>query len=159
MQISTRLVACLLTCVASTVAIGAQHHPPSASAMGFDQAKTAHHFRLTTAGGAIEVVARDPADGALLAQVRSHLQEIAAEFAAGQFAKPLMTHGEAPAGVRAMEQQKHKIAYTFEELPDGGRVVITTTDRRAKSAVHEFLRYQIREHQTGDSLTVESKPR
>jgi hypothetical protein len=42
--------------------------------MGFDQVKTAHHFRLTTTGGAIEVVARDPADGALVAQVRSHLR-------------------------------------------------------------------------------------
>jgi hypothetical protein len=159
MQIPTRFVACLFACVASTAAVGAQHHPPSGSAMGFDQSKTAHHFRLTTAGGAIEVVARDPADRALLAQVRTHLQEIAAEFAAGQFGKPFMTHGEVPAGVRVMEQQKHKIAYTFEESPDGGRVVMTTTDRRAKSAVHDFLRYQIREHQTGDPITVESKPR
>jgi hypothetical protein len=159
MQIPTRLFACLLTCIASTATIGAQHHLPSASAMGFDQLKTAHHFRLTQAGGAIEVVARDPADRALLAQVRSHLQEIAAEFSAGEFGKPFMTHGEAPAGVLIMEQQKHKIAYTFEEVPDGGRVVITTSDRRARSAVHEFLRYQIREHQTGDSMTVDSKRR
>jgi len=159
MQISTRFVACLLTCVASTVIVGAQHHSPSASAMGFDQDKTAHHFRLTTAGGAIEVVAREPNDRALLVQVRAHLQEIAAEFAAGQFGKPFMTHGEAPAGVRVMEQQKHKIAYVFEEIPDGGRVLITTSDGRAKNAVHDFLRYQIREHQTGDSMTIESKPR
>jgi hypothetical protein len=127
--------------------------------MGFNQAATAHHFRLTTAGGAIEVVARDPNDHALLAQVRTHLQEIAAEFAAGQFGKPFMTHGEAPAGVRVMEQQQDKIVYTFEELRDGGRVLITTSDRRAKNGVHEFLRYQIREHQTGDSLTVDAKPR
>jgi hypothetical protein len=127
--------------------------------MGFDQDKTAHHFRLTTAGGAIEVVARDPNDRALLVQVRAHLQEIAAEFAAGQFGKPFMTHGEAPAGVRVMEQQKHKIAYVFEEIPDGGRVSITTSDGRAKNAVHDFLRYQIREHQTGDSMTIASKPR
>ena len=159
MQISLRFIACVFGCVASTATARAQHHPPSGSAMGFDQAKTAHHFRLTTAGGAIEVVARDPNDRALLAQVRAHLQEIAAEFAAGQFGKPLMTHGETPAGVRVMEQQKQKIAYVFEAVPDGGRVVITTTDRRAKSAVHDFLRYQIREHQTGDSMTIESKPR
>ena len=159
MQIAIRLLACLLACVASPATIGAQHHPPSASAMGFDQVKTAHHFRLTTTGGAIEVVARDPADGALVAQVRSHLQEIAAEFAAGHFSKPFMTHGEAPAGVRIMEQQAHTIAYAFEELPNGGRVAITTSDRRAKNAVHAFLRYQIREHQTGDPMTIDSKPR
>jgi hypothetical protein len=159
MLMSIRSLACFLTCAALTATAAAQHHPPSASAMGFDQNKTAHHFRLTTAGGAIEVVAKDPADRALLARVRMHLQEIAAEFAAGQFEKPLMTHGETPAGVRVMEQRKHTIAYTFEEIPDGGRVLITTADRRAKSAVHDFLRYQIREHQTGDPTTVESKPR
>jgi hypothetical protein len=159
MQIPPRFLACFFACVASTATVGAQHHSPSGSAMGFDQDKTAHHFRLTTGGGAIEVVARDPADRALLAQVRTHLQEIAAEFAAGQFGKPFMTHGEAPAGVRVMEQRKHQIAYTFEEIPAGGRVVITTSDRRAKNAVHDFLRYQIREHQTGDPTTVDSKPR
>jgi len=33
-------------------------------------------------------------------------------------------------------------------------VRITTRDGEALAAVHEFLRYQIREHHTGDPLTV-----
>src|SRR5207253_2677012 len=45
----------------------------------------------------------------------------------------------------------------FETLEDGGRVAITTNDRRALEAIHEFLRYQIREHHTGDSTRV-AKP-
>jgi hypothetical protein len=32
--------------------------------------------------------------------------------------------------------------------------VIATSHRKARGAIHEFLRYQIREHATGDSLTV-----
>jgi len=33
----------------------------------------------------------------------------------------------------------------------GGRVVARTDDAAARAAIHEFLRFQIEEHQTGDS--------
>jgi len=123
-------------------------------AMGFDQDKTTHHFRLSSSGGAIEVGINDPADGASREQIRVHLAEIAAEFTRGVFDTPSATHGEVPPGVRTMQRRKNAIAYAYENTPDGGRVRITTPDRQARSAVHEFLRYQIREHATGDPLTV-----
>ena len=125
-----------------------------AAAMGFDQDATSHHFRLTPSGGAIEVGVKNPSDAASLAAVRAHLQEIAGEFARGNFAKPFATHGEAPPGALEMEQRKAALAYTYEETPVGGRVAITASDENARQAVHEFLRYQIREHATGDPLTV-----
>lgn len=125
-----------------------------AAAMGFDQDATTHHFQLTETGGAIVVTVKNAADGAGLQQVRSHLREIAASFAAGDFAKPFETHGELPPGVPVMRQQRSAIAYAYEDVDAGGRVRITTSDPGALSAVHEFLRYQIREHGTGDPLTV-----
>src|SRR5437879_3509914 len=72
-------------------------------AMGFDQDKVAHHFRTSATGGSIEVDVKDPADATSLDQVRSHLKEIAAAFAKGDFAKPFQTHAEVPPGVPAME--------------------------------------------------------
>jgi hypothetical protein len=33
-------------------------------------------------------------------------------------------------------------------------VLIATSDRRSKNAVHDFLRYQIREHVTGDPTAI-----
>ena len=123
-----------------------------AAAMGFDQDKTQHHFRLTPDGGTIEVVVRDSADDLVRAQVRSHLRDIAADFAEGRFGKPLATHAEVPPGVQMLKQRKERITYVYEALPDGGRIVIATKDRRATIAVHDFLRYQIREHNTGDPL-------
>jgi hypothetical protein len=51
-----------------------------------------------------------------------------------------------------MTQLRDRIAYTYEDVPGGGRVRITTRHVRALSAAHEFLRYQIRDHRTGDSL-------
>jgi len=125
-----------------------------ADAMGFDQDATVHHFVLKPTGGLIEVQAKDPADAASRAAIRSHLAAIAGEFARGDFAKPLMTHAENPPGVETMKRLKGEIRFAFEEMPAGGRVTIDTADRAALGAVHEFLRYQIREHATMDSLEV-----
>jgi hypothetical protein len=44
------------------------------------------------------------------------------------------------------------LTYRYEELPAGGRVVIEATDPAAVRAVHEFFRYQIVEHATGDAI-------
>ena len=43
---------------------------------------------------------------------------------------------------------------SYREMPAGGRVDITTSDPAALAAVHDFLKYQITEHQTGDAKTV-----
>jgi hypothetical protein len=125
-----------------------------AAAMGFDQDSTTHHFRLTAKGGAIEVTLKDPLDAAGLEQIRSHLREITGQFAAGDFATPLATHGEVPPGVSMMQDRKTAIAYAYEDITVGGRVRIVTADATALEAVHDFLRYQIREHATGDPLTI-----
>ncbi len=123
-------------------------------AMGFEQDKATHHFTLTAEGGTIAVTANDPADRVTRDHIREHLQEIAAAFAKGDFEKPLMTHGEMPAGVSDMKRHKADIKYSFEPADRGGAVQIATQNEQALKAVHEFLRYQIREHATGDPLTV-----
>ena len=125
-----------------------------AVAMGFDQNTTTHHFKLYETGGAIEVVANDPADNPTVGQVREHLKEIASGFARGDFGKALVTHGELPPGVQAMQERTNALTFRFEDTGAGGRVRITASDGKAKDAVHEFLRYQIREHATGDALTI-----
>ncbi|MGE5243739.1 MAG: hypothetical protein ACM3SQ_05895 [Betaproteobacteria bacterium] len=119
-----------------------------AMAMGFDQDKTFHSFRLAENGGSIEVSVKDSADTADRDAIRAHLREIAKSFAAGNFEKPMMTHGEEPDGVAVMKRLKSAITYRYEETPAGGRVRISTADVEALKAVHAFLRYQIREHGT-----------
>jgi hypothetical protein len=125
-----------------------------AEAMGFDQEKTTHHFRLSPAGGAIEVTVTDAADAVSRDQVRAHLQSIASAFGQGDFAKPMATHAELPPGVQVMQQHIDALTFRYEELPAGGRVSIATTEVTTLEAVHAFLRYQIREHGTGDAMTV-----
>ena len=121
-------------------------------AMGFSHEKTTHHFRLTSQGGAIEVTANDPNDAASQEQIRTHLSHIAKLFKDGDFSKPMFIHGEAPPGVPTMKRLKADIGYAFEAIERGARVRITTANPEAIGAIHEFLRYQIKDHQTGDSL-------
>jgi hypothetical protein len=75
------------------------------------------------------------------------------------FAKPFATHAELPDGTATMQRLKSRIRYTYQESGTGGRVRITTKDSEALAAIHEFLRYQIREHAIGDDPGVNAKPR
>ncbi len=126
-----------------------------ALAMGFDQDKTTHHFRLSPTGGAIEVAANDAADTKSLKEIRTHFREIADAFSKGVFDKPVGTHDEMPPGAQTMAGNKDRIQYRYEERAGGAAVTITTADPETLSAIHEFLRYQIVEHKTGDPLTVQ----
>jgi hypothetical protein len=128
-----------------------------AEAMGFDQARATHHFLLTPDGGRIQVEANDGADALIIGQVVAHLKTIREQFAAGDFRSPRHTHGEDPAGVPALMRLRASINYVFEGTPRGGLVAISSDDPEARAAIHQFLRYQIREHGTGDPLTVEPR--
>jgi hypothetical protein len=126
--------------------------------MGFDQEKTAHHFLLYADGGAIDVAVKDAADTTNRDAIRSHLTHIAMMFEKGDFNVPMLVHNtkDVP-GVTVLSQRKDAVRYRYRETPQGGRVDIVTTDPDALQALHVFLRYQIREHQTGDSGTVEQR--
>jgi hypothetical protein len=122
--------------------------------MGFSQEKTTHHFRLLPDGGAIEVSANDPKDTASRDQIRAHLAHIAQMFAAGNFSVPMFVHDTTPPGAATMRKLRGHIRYRYRETRDGGRVDIRTRDPQALEAVHQFLRFQIAEHHTGDSTQV-----
>jgi hypothetical protein len=136
----------------------AEHHrqmmEQGARAMGFSQTSTTHHFRLTKSGGAIEVEANDRSDLATREQIRRHLQAISRDFAQGDFSSPMVTHGKTPPGVPELQRGKRNLSYEYVDTKGGGKVVISAGSMETLQAVHEFLRYQIHEHQTGDSEKV-----
>jgi hypothetical protein len=128
--------------------------------MGFDQQKTAHHFRLYEDGGAIEVSVKDTADAENLKAIRAHLPHIATMFADGQFDAPMLVHDTTNVpGAADLARLKSRLHYNFVETPAGGRVDIVTTDKEALAAVHAFLRFQITDHQTGDPVTAAKRGR
>ncbi|HVG21496.1 MAG TPA: hypothetical protein VNI02_20825 [Blastocatellia bacterium] len=124
-------------------------------AMGFSHTRVTHHFRLTRDGGTIEVTANDPKDTESIDLIKKHFEQISKSFAEGDFNKSVMTHGKTPPGVPTMARLKSEIDYKYEGLERGGRIRLTTKNTEALAAIHEFLRFQIKDHQTGDSLEVE----
>lgn len=121
------------------------------AAMGFSQTETAHHFLLTRDGGVIQVEVKDAADAANLESVRRHLAHVARMFAAGDFDTPALVHARTVPGAPTMSRLKAEIVYAYEETERGGRVRITAKSAEALAAVHDFLRFQIEDHRTGDS--------
>jgi hypothetical protein len=122
--------------------------------MGFSHEKTTHHFRLYADGGSIEVTANDAADTESRDQIQMHLGHIAGMFAAGDFQAPMLVHDRVPPGTVVLQRLKGEVSYRFEKLPKGGRIQIVTANAEALKALHEFLRFQITDHKTGDSLEL-----
>jgi hypothetical protein len=124
------------------------------SAMGFSQTASAHHFVLTTGGGIIEVTANKISDLATRDAIRMHLSHIAQMFTAGDFNVPMFIHGVTPPGVPTMKALRAQIRYLYDPIVRGGRVNISTSNTQALQAIHAFLAFQIRDHNTHDSTTV-----
>ena len=123
-------------------------------AMGFPHDKTTHHFHLYSDGGAIEVTVNDSKDSQNVQAIRSHLTHIATMFSNGEFSIPMFVHDQVPPGVPVMKEKRTEISYTFEALPAGGTVRIKTTNPDALKAIHDFLRFQIDDHHTGDTTEI-----
>jgi hypothetical protein len=59
---------------------------------------------------------------------------------------------------RGSNEAPKGITYAAEKTAKGAQVRIATRSPRALIAVHEFLRFQIKDHGTGDSLAVQANP-
>ena len=137
-----------------TTILPVQMNHRGAQVMGFDQEKTAHHFYLYSDGGAIDVSVKDAADKTNLEAIRAHLPHIVMMFSEGNFDAPMLVHATQVPGTAEMKKIKDTITWKYEESARGGRVTITTMNAEALMAVHAFLRYQITDHKTGDSLEI-----
>lgn len=122
--------------------------------MGFSHEKTTHHFLLAKDGGSIEVTANEAADAASRDQIRMHLSHIAKMFASGDFNAPMLVHDRTPPGVPVLQRRKADVSYKFEVIDRGGAVRIKTANSEALKALHEFLRFQIDDHRTGDPKEI-----
>jgi hypothetical protein len=123
-------------------------------AMGFPHDKTTHHFLLYSDGGAIEVIANDGNDSESIGAIRAHLAHIVTMFSNGDFSIPMFVHSQTPPGVPTMKAKSAEIVYSLEELNAGGRVRIKTANPDALKAIHDFLRFQIDDHHTGDATST-----
>ena len=122
--------------------------------MGFDHLKTTHHFLLASDGGSIRIEANDAKDTDSRDQIRGHMRHIRMMFSEGNFEVPMLIHQKTPPGSEVMQKLKAEISYQFKETERGAVIQISSSNREAIQAIHDFLRFQIKEHMTGDPLEV-----
>jgi hypothetical protein len=122
---------------------------------GMPHTESTHSFRLFADGGAIELRANQADDEETIAAIRGHLKQIAKQFASTDFSAPAFVHGYSPAGIADMTRLRAEFSYRYEQVPSGARIRITTKNVEALAAVHAFLRFQVTEHRTANTGTVE----
>ena len=117
--------------------------------MGVDQYTSEHVFEPLPDGGRIVLQRKEPDSAGELA-IREHMYTIAKAFAAGDFTLPGVVHAmkDVP-GTAEMRELRNDITYTAQDLPRGGEVVISTTNPRAVTAIHDFLAFQRMDHRAG----------
>jgi|SRR5688500_18862577 len=120
--------------------------------MGFSHQKSKHTFSLAPDGGRIEINANSANDAETRNKIRAHLKQVATRFAGGDFSWPKEIHGQVPPASGVLKARRNLIKYEYTETPKGAAVRITSTDADARKAIHSFLRFQITDHRTGDSL-------
>jgi len=123
--------------------------------MGFSHEKTTHHFHLFIDGGSIEIASNDAADVDSRKAIRDHLSKIAERFSQGDFSLPMFIHATIPPGIGTMKRLSNKISYLVQNTVQGAEIRITTDDPDAIQAIHDFLKFQIEDHRTGDPLEVQ----
>jgi hypothetical protein len=123
--------------------------------MGFSHEKTTHHFELTQDGGSIEVRDNDIDDVASRDEIQKHFHHIVQMFAAGNFSAPMLVHARQDVpGTATMTALKSKLHWQLQETARGAKLTVVADNKEALDAVHDFLRFQITDHQTGDCTAV-----
>jgi hypothetical protein len=102
----------------------------------------------------IEVRANDVKDTESRDQIRAHFHHIVQMFADGNFNVPMLVHSTTVPGTATMTRLKDQLHWDLQETPRGARITITADNKPALDAVHEFLRFQIEDHKTGDCTAI-----
>jgi hypothetical protein len=78
------------------------------------------------------------------------------QFTEGNFSLPMFIHNTVPPGVETMKRLKNEITYSAENTKKGAQVRINIKNPNPVKAIHDFLRFQITDHRTDDSMDVKS---
>ncbi len=153
------VVASFLSCCAfsQVAASGDTQVPPDRinRITGFDQSRVTRHYFLLKNGGAVEVTAKDENDKATVQAIQNYLKKEAESWTKGNFETVTQIYGRAPEGTPVMKKLRDDITFAAVAEPNGAILRILTINTQAKSAIYDYLRFQIAAHKTGDPTTPE----
>jgi len=68
----------------------------------------------------------------------------------------MLVHDKTPPGTGVMKKLMADISYKYDVTDRGALIQISSANSEAVQAIHEFLKFQIKEHMTGDPLEVKT---
>lgn len=123
--------------------------------LGVDVNKVAQHYYLVKNGGVIELSAKDANDTATIAAIRKYLDSQKDLFEKGKNDTDAEVHGKVPDGLAAIKKFRNEINFFTAKTDNGAVLRMFTVNDQARQAIHDYLKFQIAEHKTGDSPTVD----
>ncbi|HET8667443.1 MAG TPA: hypothetical protein VFM10_05640 [Terriglobales bacterium] len=125
--------------------------------LSYDPAKVTRTVRLTSDGGYIRIVSKDPTDIDTQRWIRGNLWQLISHFRNRKFrdADELST-AKIP-GAADMQGLGAAIDYTLAQLPDGAALTFSARIPEGIIPVHQFLRYQERAF-AGEADTAKVSP-
>jgi hypothetical protein len=154
MQTKSSRVALSLFCLAMTAATAAQAQQSQAEVaargaevMPFDLKANSHVFTKSRNGGLQQVQARNQVDTAQVRLIRSHLRDIAARFAQGDFSAPTHIHGADMPGLAQLKQARPgEISIQYRELFNGAQIRYATSNPALVPVLHQWFDAQLADH-------------
>ncbi len=124
--------------------------------LGFDLTKTNQHFYLYKNGGAIDISAKNIDDVGSIAAVRRYLEKQEKLFAKGDLELQKQVYSmQVPQSLLTMRKLKDEISFSYTPTDEGGALRMFTINKDARQAIHDYLKSQIVDNQTGDPTTVQ----
>jgi hypothetical protein len=123
--------------------------------LGFDLNKTNQHFYLYKNGGAIDISAKNIDDVGSIAAVRRYLEKQEKDFAKGDIELQKLVYPELPPSLLIIRKLKDEISFSYTSTDEGGALRMFTINNKARDAIHDYLKNEIKSNQTGDPLTVQ----
>lgn len=123
--------------------------------LGFDLTKTNQHFYLYKNGGAIDISAKNVDDVGSIAAVRRYLEKQEKLFAKGDIELQKQVYTQLPQSLLTMRKLKDEISFSYTATDEGGALRMFTINKDARQAIHDYLKSQIVDNQTGDPTTVQ----
>jgi hypothetical protein len=123
--------------------------------LGTDAGKVVQHYYLVKNGGVIEFTAKDPNDSASVNAIRKYLDVQKDLFEKGKNDTDTDVHGKVPDGLLVMKKLRGEITFYTVNSEGGAVLRMFSVNNQARQAIHDFMKFQIAEHKTGDSPTTD----
>ncbi len=140
--------------VAQTTPTAADANARLARVVGVIPDSIVLHYYLVKNGGVIEITTKQPDDTATANAIMKYLESQKDLFDKGKNDSDNDVHGQMPAGLLTMKKLKNDITFNAVRQDNGGVLRIFSVNEQARQAIHDYMKYEIAAHATGDSPTT-----